>query len=586
MGGTVSLNDSLIMMVDDEPIMIDLIQFFLEDAGYQNFLGQSDSVCAVELVQTRKPDILLLDLVMPDVNGFEVLESLRSIESTQHLPIVVLTSSSDAETKLKALELGATDFLAKPVDPSELVLRVRNILTVKAYQDRLTYTDTLTELPNRKFCIERLSEAMLSAQEKQTELAVIGIKLTSFKTLNDSYGPSVGDAILKEAAARLLNGIRVSDLRDHQDTSESMKIIFKTSGDEFSVLLSDTQSDDDVSFVAEQLIKAFVAPFELEQHSLYISISLGIAVYPGDGDSAEVIIKNASYAANSSADDVPGGLQFYSQEANQHLQDRMQMQQDLKKAIENDDFYLVYQPQVDVVTGRVRGAETLLRWTHPSQRDISPGIFVPVAEQCGLMEEIGSWVFKHACRQAASWQKQGMDDFSVSVNVSSQQFQAPGFVEFVTACLEETQVIPETIVVELTESLAMTDLSKTDHVLRQLKALKVKISVDDFGTGYSSLSYLKSFPLDELKVDKAFVDGLPDNKGDQAITSAIITMAKKLNFLVVAEGIENQRQADYLGAAGCDLFQGFHFSRPLKVDDFNAYHKLHSQVAEVYLAEG
>ncbi len=575
MGDIVSLNDSLIMMVDDEPIMIDLIQFFLEDAGYQNFLGQSDSVCAVDLVYKRKPDLLLLDLVMPEVNGFEVLQSLRGNEVTKHLPIIVLTSSSDAETKLKALELGATDFLAKPVDPSELVLRVRNILTVKAYQDRLAYTDQLTGLANRKYSLECLADAITLAKEEQSQLALLDVKLSSFKTLNDSYGPSVGDAILKEATRRLLEFMRSSDSGGYRLASDPMKIISKISGDEFAILLSDKESDDEVSYIGEQLIKAFAAPFELEQQSLYININLGIAVYPSDGDSAEVIIKNASYAANSVSDDVSGGLQFYSLEANQHLQDKMQMQQDLKKAIENDEFYLVYQPQVDVITGRVKGAETLLRWEHPTQQHISPGVFVPVAEQCGLMEDLGSWVFKHACRQAASWQQQGMNDFSISVNVSSQQFQAPGFVKFVTACLDETQVMPETIIIELTESLAMSDLSKTDEVLRQLKALNLKISVDDFGTGYSSLSYLKSFPLDELKVDKAFVDGLPDNKGDQAITSAIITMAKKLNFLVVAEGVENQRQADYLALAGCDLFQGFHFSRPLKVDDFNEYYKLH-----------
>ena len=576
MGDIVSLNDSLIMMVDDEPIMIDLIQFFLEDAGYQNFLGQSDSVYAVDLVHKRKPDLLLLDLVMPDVNGFEVLQSLRGNDFTKHLPIIVLTSSSDAETKLKALELGATDFLAKPVDPSELVLRVRNILTVKAYQDRLAYTDQLTGLANRKYSLECLADAITLAKEEQSQLALLDVKLASFKTLNDSYGPSVGDAILKEATRRLLEFMRSYDSGGYRLASDPMKIISKISGDEFAILLSDKQSDDEVSYIGEQLIKVFAAPFELGQQSLYINISLGIAVYPSDGDSAEVIIKNASYAANSASGDVSGGLQFYSLEANQHLQDKMQMQQDLKKAIENDEFYLVFQPQVDVITGRVKGAETLLRWGHPTKQHISPGVFVPVAEQCGLMEDLGSWVFKNACRQAASWQQQGMNDFSISVNVSSQQFRSPGFVKFVMACLDETQVMPETIIVELTESLAMSDLSKTDEVLRQLKALNLKISVDDFGTGYSSLSYLKSFPLDELKVDKAFVDGLPDNKGDQAITSAIITMAKKLNFLVVAEGVENQRQADYLALAGCDLFQGFHFSRPLKVDDFNAYHKLHS----------
>lgn len=569
------LTDSLIMMVDDEPIMIDLIQAFLEDAGYGDFLGQSDSKCAVDLVTKRKPDVLLLDLVMPDVTGFMVLEALRGMEQTKHLPIIVLTSSSDGATKLKALELGATDFLAKPVDPSELVLRVRNILTVKAYQDQLAYYDALTGLPNRKLFLERLTIAVDASQVGNEQLAVIVIHLNTFKAINDSYGPKVGDDVLRESAIRLqrcLSALKMSGTLHNQDP---LKIISKVSGDEFSILLSYKLSDDELSYIAERLIKTFEDPFTIDKHSLYISISLGIAMSQRDGDDADIVLKNASYAAHHSHDETTGQLQFYSKEANQHLQERLQMQQDLTKAIKEKEFYLVFQPQVDAFTGQVKGAETLLRWARPDKNFVSPAVFVPIAEQSGLMEEIGSWVLLSACRQAASWQQQGMSDVSISINVSSQQFSSDNFVQFVGQCLQETKVHPASVVIEMTESLAMSDIDKTHTTLKQLQALGLKVSVDDFGTGYSSLSYLKSFPLDELKIDKAFVDGLPGNKGDQAITSAIITMAKKLNFLVVAEGVENQDQADYLAIAGCDLFQGYHFARPLEVDAFKTFYERH-----------
>ena len=570
------LTDSLIMMVDDEPIMIDLIQAFLEDAGYDNFLGQSDSVCAVELVTNRKPDVLLLDLVMPDVTGFMVLEALRGMEQTRHLPIIVLTSSSDGATKLKALELGATDFLAKPVDPSELVLRVRNILTVKAYQDQLIYLDVLTGLPNRKLFLERLASAIESTAKTNNQISVIAIRLSTFKAINDSFGPKVGDDVLNEASLRLQNCLSSMDMCGNFQSQDPTKIISKISGDEFSILLYEELSDEELSCIAERLIKAFEAPFIIDQHSLYITISLGIAMSPRDGNDADIVLKNASYAAHHSYDEMPGPLQFYSQEANLHLQERLQMQQDLKKAIKDNEFYLVFQPQVDAFTGTVKGAEALLRWARPDKAIISPAIFVPIAEQSGLMEEIGSWVLMNAFLQAANWQQQAMNNVSISINVSSKQFRADGFVALVDKCLQDSKVRPESVVIEMTESLAMSDITKTNSILHQLKGLGLKVSVDDFGTGYSSLSYLKSFPLNELKIDKTFVDGLPDNKGDQAITSAIITMAKKLNFLVVAEGVENQEQADYLAIAGCDLFQGYHFARPLSVDAFKAYYDVHS----------
>ena len=571
------LADSFIMMVDDEPIMLDLIQVFLEDAGCDHFIGLSESVKAVAQVTDKQPDVLLLDLVMPDVTGFEVLRQLRSQPETKHLPIVVLTSSSDGPTKLEALELGATDFLAKPVDPSELVLRVRNILTVKAYQDQLAYYDALTGLPNRILCRDRLSSILLNPVSDDSRSAIIVLRLAGLKRISDSYGSRVGDALMKAAAKRLSKTLLGIDLLSNGDAPEVQRIIARIGAEDFAVLVHDVGTPGNASFIAEQLIAAFDKVFLVDDFELFVNISIGISLAKDDGDDADTLLKNASYAADLLIEEGVSHINFYSIKANEHLKERVELQQDLRKALQtNNEFFLFYQPQVDAMTGVVKGGEALVRWRHPAKGVIPPNIFIPIAEQYGLMVPLGEWIFHQACSQAAEWQQTGVHDVSVSINVSGKQFSAPNFIDFVARCLAETKVDPTGIMIELTESLAMDDATATIILLHELKALGLQISIDDFGTGYSSLSYLKNFPLDELKIDKAFVDGLPEDKGDQAITSAIITMAKKLDFKVVAEGVEMKEQADYLANAKCDLIQGYYFSKPLISNDFMAYYRAHN----------
>jgi EAL domain-containing protein (putative c-di-GMP-specific phosphodiesterase class I) len=324
----------------------------------------------------------------------------------------------------------------------------------------------------------------------------------------------------------------------------------------------------DASYVAERLIEAFNKPLSVEDRSLFVTLDIGISVYPNDGLEPEILLSKASSVADLLVDNKDNGFQFYSSAANQHLKEKIELQQDLRAAIRNSEFRLVYQPQVDALTYEVKGAEALLRWEHPTKGSISPDIFIPLAEENGMMVEIGNRVLLEACKHAVVLRDHGLFDVMVSINISGRQFRSSDFLNVIKETLLQTGASASTIMFEITESLAMSDIQQTTEVLNAIRALGVKVSVDDFGTGYSSLSYLKEFPLDELKIDKAFIDGLPDNKGDQAITSAIVTMAKRLNFKIVAEGVEQESQLEYLQKIDCDLIQGYLFSKPISQQDF------------------
>lgn len=555
-------------MIDDETIMIELIKIFLEDTGYQQFSGISDSTKALQAIFKEEPDIILLDIVMPKVDGYEILKKVRENPKTEHLPIIVLTSFSDSASKLKALELGATDFLTKPVDQSELALRVRNTLTFKAYQDRLAYFDPLTGLPNKKLYLERITKAIKSFNEKPGHLSLLNIRLGEYRKLTEGLGPKVSDSLLKKVSKRLLECVRSSDVISSHSSQDPTRVTAHISGDEFSILLSRIQHMGDASYVAERLITAFKKPLIVEERPIFVTLHIGISVFPNDGTEADVLLSKASNVADFLVDTKENIFQFYSSEANKHLKEKIELQQDLRAAISNSEFRLVYQPQVDSQTFEVKGAEALLRWDHPSKGFISPDIFIPLAEENGLMVEIGNRVLLDACYHAVALKDHGFFDVMVSINISGRQFSSADFLDTITKTLLVTGACASSIIFEITESFAMSDIHKTTEILRLIRALGIKVSVDDFGTGYSSLSYLKEFPIDELKIDKSFIDGLPDNTGDQAITSAIVTMAKKLNFKIVAEGVEHKSQLEYLQAIGCDLIQGYLFSKPVSQADF------------------
>ncbi len=564
------LMDSTIMMVDDEQINMEIIQIHLEESGYHNFILTDKSAEAMSIMEKELPDVLLLDLQMPGVSGFDILEAKRADERLRHIPVIILTSSTEAETKLKALELGATDFLSKPVDASELALRLRNTLTVKAYQDQLAYYDASTGLPNRSLFQDRLGWAIKQAERDDSAVAVMHIGIGQFKEINDTFGPKVGDALLKEITQRLKGQLRDSDVVTQQHKNTQSSIAARVGTSEFTVLLPAIGDVENAATVARRILAEMGKVFNFEGNELVIPSSIGIAAYPDDGN-ADTLLAKAASATSYAKKQGRNKYQFYSKEINEKSSKRLKLEGYLRKAIDNDELVLYYQPKIDTKTGHVTGMEALIRWISPELGFISPADFIPLAEETGLIVPIGEWVLHEACRQNQAWKLQGLTDLTISVNFSSEQFRGQDIARVVQDAIESSGLDPRCLVLEITESMIMGDPEKNASTLSRLKELKTSISIDDFGTGYSSLSYLKKFPLDELKIDRSFVMDLDTDDDDKAIVTAVIAMAHSLGLKTVAEGVENEAQLAFLKNLKCDQIQGFFYSKPLPKEELPAF---------------
>jgi diguanylate cyclase (GGDEF)-like protein len=565
-----SLRDALVMMVDDEPLNIEVTQVHLEEAGYTRFVSTDDPLQALELVNARRPDVLLLDLMMPGMSGFEILERMGASNVLQDVPTIVLTSSTDPRTKLKALELGATDFLAKPVDSSELVLRVRNTLAAKAYRDRLANYDLLTGLPNRHTFMDRLEWALSHATRYRHMGAVLHVGLDDFKKINEALGPALGDAMLQQVANRLEHCLRATDTISRLDGSKQRPSLSRVSGDEFTILLPEVSRSEDAAQVADRVLAEVAAPVHLLEHEISVTCSIGITVFPDDGAERDNILRNAGAAMHYAKACGKNAARFYSSDLNARALQKLNLTTQLRRALEREELVLHYQPKVNVASGRVVGAEALVRWQHPERGLVMPGEFVPLAEENGLITPLGEYVLRAASRQSAQWRAAGHDIPRISVNVSSQQFSQSNLVAVVEKALSDAGARAQDLTLELTEGSMMDNTEQNVKTLLQLKAIGAKVSIDDFGTGYSSLSYLSRFPLDELKIDRSFVMMIAQPGDRCAIITAIIAMAHSLSLSVVAEGIETEAQLAFLAANGCDEYQGYLKSRPVAADEFAA----------------
>ena len=572
------LKDSLIMIVDDEPIMMELVQAFLQEKGYRNFHAIDQSAKALEAVKRKSPDVLLLDLMMPEISGFDILKAIRADKETAHMPVVVFTSSSDAETKLRALELGATDFLAKPVDPSEMALRIRNILTAKAYHDQLAFYDSLTGLPNRKLFLDRLGWAIKLGRREGKSVSVLNIGIDRFRQINDSLGPKAGDTLLARIAERLTRIIRASDivgmLTQHPSGGENLA---RLGGDEFSVALFETNRADNAAFVACRILESFRDSFEVSGQEIFITSSIGIAIYPEDGNDTDLLVKHAAAAAIHAKHQGRNNFQFYSKSIDARSRQRLTMETMLRRGIDNGEFELYYQPKIAIDRDQVIGMEALLRWNTPETGLVSPAQFIPVAEETGLIVPLGEWVIGEACRQNKAWQNEGIENLKVSVNVSPHQFRCQKLHETIERAIAASDMDPSWLILEITESMVMDGAEKAIRLLNEIRESGVSLSIDDFGTGYSSFSYLKQLPLDELKIDRSFLIDVPDKVEDVAVTKAIIAMAQALGLSVVAEGVENERQLHFLREQGCDMVQGFYFSKPLTPNEFGHFVRMYGR---------
>ena len=563
------LQNAAIMMVDDEPITMEVVQTFLEDAGYRQFILVDDSTRAMDELRRQRPDVLLLDVVMPEITGFDILQMLRADEEFSHLPVIILTSSSDAETKLEALDLGATDFLSKPVDPSELALRVRNTLAAKAYQDQLAFYDILTNLPNRQLLHQRSEWMIDRAKYDNSSVAMLHIAFEDFKRVTDTFGPKTGDDVLRQLAKRLQSNLQPSGVVERPEANGGLiGEAFRLGTSDFCMLLPAVGDTADAAIAGRRVLELMQQPFDAASTEIYLTPSIGVAAYPGDGDDAGELLRFAVGASSQAMTSGGDRLQFYSPEANKASLRRLHFEAELRRAVENNDFRLLYQPKVDVKTGQIVGTEALIRW-HNQGVVIPPLEFIPVAEETGLILQIGKWVLFEACEQLARWRDQGIDT-KVAVNISACQFYDSDLVGLVSAALAKTAVDPGALTLEVTESLIMTHLEEAELTLQRLRKLGLQISIDDFGTGYSSLSYLKRLSVDEVKIDRSFLLDVSGSREDQALISAVTYLAHTLKYTVCAEGVEEAAQLKFLQRVKCDHYQGYLCSRPVSADEIAA----------------
>ncbi len=422
---------------------------------------------------------------------------------------------------------------------------------------RLAYYDSLTGLPNRLLFMEHLRESLRRAHRNGHRIAICLLDLDEFKQVNDTLGHNAGDQLLKFVAQRLTERLRSGS-------------VARIGGDEFAFCLTNFSGADSPARVAQGLLSEITRPYTLRNQEVFVTASVGIAIYPADGQVVETVVKNADAAMYHAKREGRNNYQFYTPSMNAMAIQRLAMENALRKAIELNQLRAFYQPVVDVQTREVLGAEALLRWVHPEFGMVSPADFVPLAEESGLIIEIGEWMLRQACAQARAWHDAGHQLFGISVNVSSRQFKDGAFLDTVRAALNDTALSPQALTLELTESLLL-DVAAVTITLGRLRGLGVKIAIDDFGTGYSSLGYLKHFPLDALKIDQVFIRNLTTDEGDSAITDAIITLAHSLKLQVIAEGVETEPQLARLRQVGCDSAQGYLFSEPVPADGFEKF---------------
>jgi diguanylate cyclase (GGDEF)-like protein/PAS domain S-box-containing protein len=423
------------------------------------------------------------------------------------------------------------------------------------------YHDLLTRLPNRALFKDRLNISLAQAKRNKSNLAVMFLDLDRFKIINDTLGHAMGDRLLQSVSQRLESCVRKCDT------------LSRFGGDEFTLLLPTLSSAEDARTIAKKIIRTLKEPFILGDHEVYVGVSIGIAVYPNGGDTVEQLIQNADVAMYHVKGRGKDGYQYYNEAMAIHTSNRLNLERDLRNALENNEFRVYYQPQISTLTGKMIGVEALVRWQHPERGLIFPGEFIPLAEETRLMSDINDWVLKTACKEVKAWIDHGHSDIRLSVNFSPLQVEHPRFVQRLLSCLRLTNFPPNKFEIELTENVIMNDLENMTQKLRQLSEHGLTIAIDDFGTGYSSLNYLRKLHIHTLKVDQSFIQDIRDTQNEACIVNAIVSMAHGLKLNIVAEGVETKTQLNYLKSLGCHEIQGFYYGRAVPADE--AFNKLH-----------
>ncbi len=580
-------NPPHILIIDDDPVIRLLISETLQSAGFQT-TGAANGEEGLELFRLHGADAILLDLMLPKgIDGFNICATLRELPESQHVPVLMMTGLEDMDSINQAFKAGATDFITKPINTTLLGYRVRymlrasqatkRLLESERRLHRLAYFDNLTELPNRQFFRERLEIMIALAHRKKLKMAVLFLDLDGFKRINDSLGHHLGDLILQAAGERLQHTLRASDILTRPILPEEEISLARLGGDEFTVLLSSIKRPEDAANVAERIRISLAEPYSLDSQELYITTSIGIAIFPDNGDSAEELLKNADMAMYYSKRANGNTYRYFSSKMTEVATRRLTLDNNLRKAIERGQLSLHYQPQLDLKTGHFYGVETLLRWEHPMLGQISPTEFIPLAEGNGLIISIGEWVLRNACFHAKHWRNQGITIRRLAVNVSTLQILQRDFISLVTGILVEAGLEPQVLELELTESDLITDEENILAKLHSLKQLGIRLAIHDFGTEYSSLSRLSDFPIDCLKVDRIFVRDIETNTAKAVIVGAVISIAEGMGFKVIAEGVETEGQLEFLKNKQCDEVQGYLTSEPLPPEEIEKFFLRHQR---------
>lgn len=540
-----------------------------------------------KITKVNRATAYLMNKTFQEILGTACYQFFNDIGLSIHLsPLESMRktrSHVEKEVRLSSgiwMMVSADPILDDKGDISGAVLILRDVTEHRRAEEKihsLAYYDTLTGLPNRVFCMELIARAIALARRYNRKLATLFIDLDFFQRLNDTLGHEAGDQLLQAVSDRLQKYLRKSDYIAYLDEDEMTEAVSRLGGDEYIVLLNEIEHPNDAAKVANRILKDISQPFKLNTHDGYITASIGISVYPFDGEDAESLLRNADIAMYHTKKQGGNNFQFYSESMNVNALRRLTIENNLRKALERNEFLLYYQPKLDVKDRRISGMEALIRWNHHEMGLISTAEFIPLAEDTGLIIPIGKWVLRTACLQNKAWQKAGCDSMKVSVNISARQFEQQELLENITRVLREADLDPEYLELEITESTVMKNPEYAIATLQELKATGIKISIDDFGTGYSSLNYLRQLPLDALKIDRSFVSNALTRTSDRAIISAIISLAHNLKLTVIAEGVEREEQLAFLSELQCDEAQGYLFSWPLPADECTQLLKLAKQ---------
>lgn len=546
-----------VLIVEDSENDAELVLRELRRGGYEPTYERVETPQDMGAALERQTwDIILSDYSMPHFSGPAALETLRA--KAIDLPFIIISGTIGEETAVSAMRAGAHDYIMK----NNLIRLIpaidREIKEAKLREERrkaeeminyLAYHDSLTRLPNRTMLRDRLLELILTSRLKNSSFALLIMNLSRFKEINNTLGYQNGDIILQKAKERLQDNIREADM------------IARIEGDKFALLIPDTDADG-AARAAGKIIKILEEPFVLEELPLDVSASIGIALYPGHGEDADTLLRRGDIAMHT-AKKIESGFCIYSPQHDQYSPDRLSLIAELRKAIEEDQLFLLYQPKIELKTGRISGVEALVRWQHPKLGVIPPDKFISLAERSGLIKQLTFWVLKEALRQSRSWYQRGLE-ISVAVNLSVRNLQAPQLLDQIKGLLSTWGVMSGSLRLEITESIIMADPAHAMEILEHLTSIGIRFSVDDFGTGYSSLGYLKRLPVDELKIDKSFVINMMANENDAIIVHSVIDLAHNLGLKVTAEGVESKEIMDKLITLGCDAAQGYFISRPVK----------------------